>query len=749
MIRALSFAALLGLSLPQVGLAQPAVPLRPGTTLFQLDLAGTPVGDAPATIKLLKGNVEVVRQGGVPMLKASTASEFLITLPQVLPADFTLEFDLVPKLGSNPQDLSFEGTPTINQGTASAHVLWHATGSLSVIGGGGDNYETPMPDDLRATLPGVLTRVVLEAQGPTIKLYTNGRRLYTLDKQFARGRVLRVFLGAEDGGTEAVYVARLRISAGGGLGLIAANAGPGAGNRPQPGLPSGSTSYVPPATGSTSQGVTGTTGGSTSTVTMAGGGSPKQVPGGAPATSSQSLASTGGLLPTVVSNVSVTQGTAGPVVNWTPVAVPAGYSVRRWKIDDQACCNNTSAQNLTAPPWQDAALSIAGTYVYEVTATMAGGTASGQAQFTHLKAAGQIALPPPPPPIITTTNPGITAGPITGSGAAPAALTTLAVTVVTAPSTYPGYTQVTWNLAPGVFTITFKRWKSDDPACCNYSGTEGAYTSSWFDPLGANGFPPGTYVYEVTANLASGPLQGRATYTIPATAVLAQPSGTGMVSPVPTTPAAAPTVAQSGVPVLSPQPPPPASITPAPSAPPPVGTYLTGTPAYVRVSWTMPNTAPRGMLYTVERYLESNPTCCRTSVNGLINKAWTDEGTQWPGTYVYRITAVYPDGSTGFIDARWDRPDPVNPTNFRGTPSTGQVILQWDPVPNASWYYLFGPGVPYNPFAITPPIAQFVVRGLAPGTYTWVVGSYYSSPNAPAPVSTVATAFPTITVTVP
>src|SRR6185436_928114 len=42
------------------------------------------------------------------------------------------------------------------------------------------------------------------------------------------------------------------------------------------------------------------------------------------------------------------------------------------------------------------------------------------------------------------------------------------------------------------------------------------------------------------------------------------------------------------------------------AAPPPVSTYLTGTPAYVRVSWTMPNATPRGMLYTVDRYLESN-----------------------------------------------------------------------------------------------------------------------------------------------
>jgi hypothetical protein len=214
------------------------VQLAPGTTLFQLDLSGTPVGEFPSAIKQLKGSMAVVLQGGVPMLKASAASEFLITLPQVLPRDFTLEFDLVPKRGSNPQDLSFEGTPTINQGTGSAHVLWHATGYLGVVGGGGDNFETPMPEDLRATLPGVLTHVVADFQGPTVKLYTNGRRHYTLDKQFARGRVLRVFLGAEDDGTEAVYLAGLRISTGSGLGIVAAQAGlPTRSPAPRPGMP--------------------------------------------------------------------------------------------------------------------------------------------------------------------------------------------------------------------------------------------------------------------------------------------------------------------------------------------------------------------------------------------------------------------------------------------------------------------------------------------------------------------------------
>jgi hypothetical protein len=201
---------------------------RPGGhPLFTLDLAGTSVGEIPGTIKLLRGNVEAVLKDGVPMLKAPTASTFLITLPQVLPQDFTLEFDLIPKAGGGPPpDLSIEGTPTVNQGPGSAHLLWQADGYMGVIGGAQDNYEQRMPEDLRAALPGVLTEVGVRLEGSTVEFYLNGRRFYTLERQFARGRVLRVSLGGVDE-ANAVYLAGLRIATGAPSGEIVQKAVPG------------------------------------------------------------------------------------------------------------------------------------------------------------------------------------------------------------------------------------------------------------------------------------------------------------------------------------------------------------------------------------------------------------------------------------------------------------------------------------------------------------------------------------------
>jgi len=241
--------------LPAQGVSQATPPpgiafgagLQPGgQQLFALDLTGTPLGEFPTSLHQLKGRMEVVLKDGVPMLKATAASEFLITLPRVLPADFTLEFELIPKGCCPPPDLSFEGTPTINQGNASAHVLWQADAMLAVVGGGGENYEMAMPEDLRTTLPGVLTAVVAVIQGPTLRLYTNGRRLYTLDKQFARGRVLRVALGGEDDQANAVYLAALRIRAGAAAPtVVAANPTPPPG-QPSPGPVPGAPPTPPP-----------------------------------------------------------------------------------------------------------------------------------------------------------------------------------------------------------------------------------------------------------------------------------------------------------------------------------------------------------------------------------------------------------------------------------------------------------------------------------------------------------------------
>src|ERR1043166_8986736 len=286
------------LSGPLEGRSTPQLNSQP---IFALDLASTPLDEFPASVKALTGVMTVVDKSGQHMLKASSPSEFLITLPQVLPADFTIELEVIPKGCCAPDDIMLEGTATMNRGPASAQLTWQPE-RISAVGGGGEAYEGAMPADLAAATPGNLTHVVVEFQGTQIKLYTNGRRLYTLDKQFARGRVLRVWLGGADDGLNAAYLASFPI----GLGAAAPSVIAG-------GPPPGS------QTASQSQALIGPT---PATMTMA----PK-----------------------------VTLGPAGPVLQWSSISNVKGYTVRRWKADDPSCCNNASGAQQAVSTWQAAA----------------------------------------------------------------------------------------------------------------------------------------------------------------------------------------------------------------------------------------------------------------------------------------------------------------------------------------------------------------------------------------------------------
>ena len=122
-----------------------------GQELFNLDFANTPVGSFPSDrITRLSGSMEVVMKDGKRMLRATELSELLITLPNggTLPEKFTIEVDLIPKECCPPPDLTLEGTRRINQGQASAHLLWTGDGTfgwVGVVGGAQENREFQIP----------------------------------------------------------------------------------------------------------------------------------------------------------------------------------------------------------------------------------------------------------------------------------------------------------------------------------------------------------------------------------------------------------------------------------------------------------------------------------------------------------------------------------------------------------------------------------------------------------------------------
>lgn len=185
----------------------------PGTrTIVDLNFAGTAVGDFPKGLRLLQGNMEVVDKDGVRMLRASSPSEFVLQLPEALPKDFTVEFEIIPKACCNPVDLMLEGVISGSRSSVSAQLEWHP-GHFAVVGGNPQMFQMDMPAAIAATLPSALTTVAVSFEDETVKMYTNGKRLYTLaDRKFVRGRVLRISLGGQDDDKHAVYLARVRVA---------------------------------------------------------------------------------------------------------------------------------------------------------------------------------------------------------------------------------------------------------------------------------------------------------------------------------------------------------------------------------------------------------------------------------------------------------------------------------------------------------------------------------------------------------
>ncbi len=182
-------------------------------TIVDLNFAGTPVGQFPQGLRPLPGaKLEVVTKDGVQMLRASSPSEFVLPLPEALPKNFTLEIELIPKACCNPVDLAVEGVISGSRSAVSAQLEWDVD-HFMIVGGNPEPFQMDMPAAIGASLPSTLTTVALSFEDETVKMYTNGQRVYTLNgRKFVRGRVLRIYLGGTDNDQQAVYLARVRVA---------------------------------------------------------------------------------------------------------------------------------------------------------------------------------------------------------------------------------------------------------------------------------------------------------------------------------------------------------------------------------------------------------------------------------------------------------------------------------------------------------------------------------------------------------
>jgi outer membrane protein OmpA-like peptidoglycan-associated protein len=183
-------------------------------TLYYSDFTDDQVGNFPQRLEFKTGTMEVVEfEGGQRALKASSPSEFVIPLPEVLPDKYTIELDVInrktQRVGANTIEVS--GAPSFSDRN-SIRVGW-GHGGLETSGGGLQSNWVAAKDADKARYLGNAGSFRLLGDGKYLKIYVDEKRLANIPNAiFTRSKGLLVKLEGRDDEDDAVYLTRIRVA---------------------------------------------------------------------------------------------------------------------------------------------------------------------------------------------------------------------------------------------------------------------------------------------------------------------------------------------------------------------------------------------------------------------------------------------------------------------------------------------------------------------------------------------------------
>jgi len=183
-------------------------------TIFFTDFTDDQVGNFPKRLTFKTGQMEVVElEGGQRALKASSPSELVIPLPEVLPQKFTVELDVINRdtraVGATTFDLTGGSRAMDSKYTM---VGWGHNGLL-VAGGGLQTMDVVAKDADVVRYMGHPASFRILGDGPGLKLYVDEKRVANIpNAAFERGRTLLLDLQGRDDEKNAVYVTRIRVA---------------------------------------------------------------------------------------------------------------------------------------------------------------------------------------------------------------------------------------------------------------------------------------------------------------------------------------------------------------------------------------------------------------------------------------------------------------------------------------------------------------------------------------------------------
>jgi len=184
----------------------------PGSrVIFFTDYADDQVGNFPKRLLFKLGNMEVAEIDGQRFLRATTHSVFAIPLPEVLPARFTIEIDVINRKALDGAAFQLQGTLVQSRDGKTSTISW-GSGGAGLTGGGGGETPYGYNDATRTRYRGKPAQLRVLGDGEYIKVYLDEKRFVNIpNANFTRSTGLVIDLDAR-GDENPVYIGPIRIA---------------------------------------------------------------------------------------------------------------------------------------------------------------------------------------------------------------------------------------------------------------------------------------------------------------------------------------------------------------------------------------------------------------------------------------------------------------------------------------------------------------------------------------------------------
>ncbi|MDP9176558.1 MAG: OmpA family protein [Gemmatimonadota bacterium] len=179
--------------------------------IYYADFTDDQVGNFPARLQFVEGNMEVAELGGRRTLRATSQSKLTIPLPEVLPQRFTIEIDVINRPSLDGADFHLRGSVGRVDDAGTSIIGWGSDG-VSLRGGGGGEVKLTNNDASRLRYRGKPAQVRILGDGKYIKVYLDEKRLANVpNANFERSKVLHLIVDARSDENPA-YIGRIRVA---------------------------------------------------------------------------------------------------------------------------------------------------------------------------------------------------------------------------------------------------------------------------------------------------------------------------------------------------------------------------------------------------------------------------------------------------------------------------------------------------------------------------------------------------------